>query len=699
MKNSNQLALFGMLSVVSLAAAAADGTNPKPVDTSQWKCESCPFEKGTSGTVDVGAGSVSEKSAKFGEYNGLKKKGEHFVGDGAARFRGTDGNYWNLDASNLGLDTRALDAEGGQQGKYKLRLKYDELPHNLSDTVSTPFIGSGSGSLTLPAGFAASTTAGMAPGSLQQFDLGTRRKRLGVGASWTPVTSWEYALNFRHQTKEGTKRSAGAFFVNSSQLIEPVDYATDQIDASASYSDRKLQLKFGYYGSIFKNSIDSLSWANPYGTTGPGSFLQQFPNAATGQLALPPDNQFHQVLASAGYQLSDRTRASADFAIGRMTQNDSFLQYGTTVAGPGGSLNGRVETLDANLKLSSAVTDRLRLNAAYAHNDRDNKTPQSLYQVFTTDMFAGAPRINLPYSFTQDKVKLSGDYKATASIRASAGFDYDTHKRTFLEADRTHENTAWGKVSSHISEKVDLTFKYAHASRRNSGYQVVPAITPPENPLLRKYNMADRTRQTTGLRMDIAATENVNVGLGLDISKDDYDASTIGLQSGRDVSLNGDVSWIITPETSMHVFGGHQEIKSTQAGSEAFSTADWTGKNYDKVDFVGLGVKHAAIKDKLDIGADFTVTRSRGEISVSTGASNPGFPDLRTSLDSLRFYANYKLNDKTSLIGSYWFEQYDSKNWMLDGVTFNTIPNVLTFGEQAPHYRVHVLRVALRHKF
>src|SRR5512141_1536124 len=129
MKTTNQLLLLGMLSALPVAAAAADGAAPAAVDTSQWKCESCKFEQGVSGTLDVGAGSVSDKSAEFGQYNGLGKDGGYFIGDGSVRSRGDDGSYWNLNASNLGLDSRAVDAEGGKQGNYKLRFKYDETPH------------------------------------------------------------------------------------------------------------------------------------------------------------------------------------------------------------------------------------------------------------------------------------------------------------------------------------------------------------------------------------------------------------------------------------------------------------------------------------------------------------------------------------------------------------------------------------------
>ena len=47
---------------------------------------------------------------------------------------------------------------------------------------------------------------------------------------------------------------------------------------------------------MFRNGDDSLTWQNP--------FTAGVVGAASGQLALAPDNQFHQLLASAGYAIS-----------------------------------------------------------------------------------------------------------------------------------------------------------------------------------------------------------------------------------------------------------------------------------------------------------------------------------------------------------------------------------------------------------
>ncbi len=140
-------------------------------------------------------------------------------------------------------------------------------------------------------------------------------------------------------------------------------------------------------------------------------------------------------------------------------------------------------------------------------------------------------------------------------------------------------------------------------------------------------------------------------------------------------------------------------IKSRQTGSQTFSTPDWRGDNKDTIDFAGIGIRKAAIKDKLDVGADYTFTRSRSEVGVKRGVIEPGFPDLSTTRHSLKLYATYRIKDDWSLRAGYWYEHYDSENWMLDGVTAGTIPNVLTFGQQPPQDRVHVVAVSARYKF
>lgn len=699
MKTANGLALIVLATLVLClpAPARADDQTAAEPDTSKWKCKFCQFEApGRSGLLDLGLGVVSDDSYKFGEYSGLEKKGAFLVGNATGRYRGEDAAYLDLSVTNLGLDSRTLGIEGGKQGKYKLFLKFNELPHNISDTAKTPFTGVGSSSLNYT-------------NVLHDVDLYTLRKRIDLGGSLIPVTRWEYAVKVRHETKDGQRGTAGPFYFSSAQLIQPVDYVTDQVDISAAYNGAKLQGKLAYYGSIFKNSDASLTWQNPNAL--PGSFPDK------GQLALPPSNQFHQIVITSGYQFTDRTRAMGEVTLGRMTQDEAFLPATTntslpTITLPRASLNGQVDTVNANFKVVSAPIDKLRLNAAYTYSDRNNKTPQSTYQWVSTDTFPRlstdptvTTRTNQPYSFTRNLVNLSADYRLPKYAKLAAGYDYDNYKRPLQDIDKTSEQTLWGKVTAKADKYADWMFKFAHAKRDVSAFQPNAEIYPPQNVLMRKYNMADRDRNTVGFHTGITPVERLSLGVGIDYAKDNYSKSLVGLLDGVQSDVNGDASLVLTDKATMTLFINHEDIKSSQGGMQDASNVppiqDWHARNHDTTDTAGLGVKYN-VNEKLDLGADYSASRSTGRVSVSTflgGHVDQPFPDLTTKLDTVKIYGIYKLKPAVALHAAYWYERYNSTDWTLDGVTPFNIPNVISLGQLSPSYHVNVVTLSVRYSF
>jgi predicted porin len=119
----------------------------------------------------------------------------------------------------------------------------------------------------------------------------------------------------------------------------------------------------------------------------------------------------------------------------------------------------------------------------------------------------------------------------------------------------------------------------------------------------------------------------------------------------------------------------------------------------DTFEVLGLGVKHVAIPNKLDIGADFTVSRSRSDVAVDNILAAPAFPTARTKLETFKLYGTYNLKDNLSITGSYQYEHYDTTDWRLDGIGPGTVSNLLGLGAQAPNYSVNVFRVAMRYRF
>src|SRR5664279_4398362 len=93
--------------------------------------------------VEVGGGYVSQDSFKFGQYNGLFNKG--FYGVLNIDVRSADAPdsdsavRWRVNGTDLGLDTRRITAEVGQQGKFRINVGFDELRSNRSDTYQTPY--------------------------------------------------------------------------------------------------------------------------------------------------------------------------------------------------------------------------------------------------------------------------------------------------------------------------------------------------------------------------------------------------------------------------------------------------------------------------------------------------------------------------------------------------------------------------------
>jgi MtrB/PioB family decaheme-associated outer membrane protein len=687
-----------LLVSMALAALAGAAVAQQAPNTSQWQCSSCPFPQASWGEVGVGAVNVSRDSYAFGRNTGLEE-GAYLGLDAAAGYAEPNGDYYSLYATDVGLPYGAVEYEGGVQGRLKLKFRYAELPYRVSDSGRTVFDGVGSNSLTLPLGWVPGVTTATMSGlaaSLHEVKIDSKRKQTGVGVSVIPGRDWEVGVSFKQEQREGTKRMAGPFFFNSMQLVAPVNYLTEDVEAYASYAAPRWQVRLAYQGSTFTDSDSALRWENP--------FVQATPGASVGQLALPPDNQFHQLSVSGAYQFNERTRATATLAKGRMKQDERFLAATVNptlapIALPRSSLQGEVDTMRADVKVVSALTDKWGLNVAYTRDDRDNKTPQSTYNWVVTDMNTAVARANLPYSYTRDLFKVSADYRFTPRAKGSIGADRDKQDRTYQEVSKTTEDTVWAKYTLRTRDHFDVTLDIARASRDGSSYEALP-LNPPENPVLRKYNMADRDRDTAGVRVAMRPLEGLTLGFDYSQSKDDYANSAVGMTYARRSSLGTDLAAQLTDDTSLHLYYSVEEIKSQQAGAQSpTNPPDWSAENVDSIQTAGLGIKHALIKDKLDVGADLTTSHSVGNVKVSVTGSDPLFPNLKSDLNILKVHATYRMTKELAIRGAVWHERFSSANWALDGVAPATMANVLALGETSPSYKVTVASLTLRYSF
>jgi MtrB/PioB family decaheme-associated outer membrane protein len=698
---------LGWLSAASVPSGSVLAGDTAPVNQRPpgWECRWCPEVSEASGELTVGAAYESDSSAKFGEYRGMGDEGGYALADVEASYRGDDSTYAEVSGRDLGLTRRKVRVEAGEQGGYRVYLDYSQLPRLGPDTGRTPYLGVGGDVLTLPEDWvSADSTAGMTAlgSSLRPLELKQKRKRAEAGGSFRGFSNWEFSGRFRQELKEGKKSLGGAIGPNFGAaraviLPEPVDYETNEVEVKASYARWGLQAEFGYFGSFFTDHNRSLTWQNPFAEPGSPERL--------GRLALPPDNQFNQISGSLGYDLGRDTRITANLALGRMTQDESFLPF--TINPdlqrplPRSSPDAEVNTRLVNLKILSRPTERLRLLGEYKFDERDNDTPQAEYDYVVADS-AGSlvSRINLPYGYRRNLFRAEGGYELPRRTDLSVGVAHDRFDRSYQEADRTDENSVWVKLKSSPHERIDLRLGYEYKDRDNDSYSPVPETTPPQNPLMRKFYMADRKRNKATAALTARFNDAWSLGLSADYSDDDYTHSQLGLTEGKDYSATLDASYNPRRGVTVHAFYTRQKIESEQAGSQTFSTPDWSAKTDDSFNTLGAGVKWTLLADRLDLGLDYVYADSKGSIDVTSDlVPTEPLPDFKTRRHTLSLNATYRLKEDLDLRVGYLYERYRSDDWTLDGVDPDTIPNVLSLGEQSPNYSVSLYSAAVRMRF
>lgn len=693
-RHNNRLSATIATALLTPVAAMAQ------VDTSEWNCEYCPFADGYRAEVDVGADYVSEDAARFGNGTGLDEKGAevHLAGEGRYLNDGTEVS-WH--AEDLGIDSRVLELSAGKPGKFEVGLGYRELPYRLFDTTSTIFASSGADTLTLPAGWVpAGTTSGFTEldASLTQQNIEIDRQILEFGAKYLPTSKVKLYADYSRQQRDGVRVMAGSRFTQSAFLPRPVDDYTDQFDAGVRFSLGSMNLALAYYGSFYRNDVESLTWDNPFTAV---------VGAEQGRLATEPDNDFQQFSLSGVYRAATwDTVLAFSAAVGRGEQNGALLPYtiNPTLAIsplPVTSLDGQVDTSNYALTITSRPFERASIRLSYRFDERDNQTPVSTWSRVITDTFpSGAAEMNIPYSFERSRLNLSASYRLFDTVKVSAGYDRTDLDRDFQEVAEQTEDTGWGKLRWRPTANLEATLKGGASTRDIDNYDTDIGLAFGQNPLMRKYNLAYRYREFAEVSLSASMSETpISIGMTYLYADDSYSRSELGLTESNEDRFTVDFSWAVSENSSVYLTAGGESIDSIQLGSETFTGPTWEAAHDDDFTHYGGGFRIAGTEDKFDLTFDYT--RSEGETEIKFAGpvvSATPLPALESTMDSLRLSLNYKISERFDASIGVRYERFETADWALDGVQADTIPTVLTMGASPYDYDVWVFGIGFSYK-
>ena len=688
--------LYVLLAVLLAALPATSKTAETSPES--WSCETCPAVTGWEWNIDGGIAYLVDDAFRFGDYTGLDDSGAYLMGDVLGHYRGDDSTYMQIEGYARGLDSSAIFFRGGKQSVYEIRASYQSIPRRFFSSTTTPFTGVGSASLLLPAAWVHAPTTGemtelanVSSPTAIGLDWGV----LGLGIDYRPAQRWQMRVDYTRRAREGLQRSSGSFLYNTSEFAAPVDYTTDDIELSANYSADTWQASASYSGSFFSNGNAGLAWDNPYSVPA---------GVDSGQIALPPDNTSHQVSLAASMLLPARTTLNGQLSFGKLSQNASLLPYTVnpnlaTDPLPLNSADASIDTLNVNLRVTTSPWSRVTFEGELRFNDFDNKTSVNDYNYVTTDSALSlVPAVNPAYDYQRRTLKFRAEYRLPGGTKLSAGVENKNIERSRQDRKETRTNRLWLRARSRLGSVGQLTLDLFVDDRDGTDYQVVDKPLATENPLMRKYNMADRQRQGVRLRGSLYAWRRADFGLQLEAGSDDYQNSAIGLTDDEYLRIGADFSFQIGETASVYASIHREEINTSQSNSQSFSEPDWSALTNDTFNMATLGLNYPGLFSVVDASLEYGWSESIGESGSDTSGLPNSFPDLRSQRSNLNLSLSYPYSDSLSLRFDYMFESLDSDDWSLDGVGPDTIPNLLALGANAWNYDANVFFFSVRYR-
>jgi hypothetical protein len=283
--------------------------------------------------------------------------------------------------------------------------------------------------------------------------------------------------------------------------------------------------------------------------------------------------------------------------------------------------------------------------------------------------------------------------------KLSAGWDREEWDRDFQETESSTEDRAWARLRVRPVPWLTLDARYGGAHRDADPYVSTTLTGAPQNPLLRKFNLANRERDFWDLGAQLSLPGDVTLAVDGFHRDDDYPDSAIGLTESSDVGGTLDLSWSISEKIAAFAFYAQQEITSKQSGSQSFGAPDWQAESRDRIESGSIGVRLDPLGNRWSVEFDYFLMDSKGEIDMLTGLAASAFPPLRIRSHGPRLRAVYRATPALEIIGNLQYEHFDADDWALDGVEPDTLPSILSSGADAYDYDVNLIGLSFRYNF
>jgi MtrB/PioB family decaheme-associated outer membrane protein len=559
--------------------------------------------------------------------------------------------------------------------------------------------------------------------------LNVDRETAKVSLRYTPTPNWNIRLDYSHEDRNGNQGFGTAINgFNTIELPAPISYTTQNFSGSVEYAgdwatDKRWNLNLTYNGSIFENKYESFTWDNPFRLTAPGGAN----TANEGRNSLPPDNHAHRMTLSGGIDLPFDSRYVGTYSYSIMRQNEAFMPFtiNPTILSSGAipmtnlsllpapSLDGKIDEILINNVLTTRFDDELTGTVRFRYLSVDNNTPLLFFPEYVRADGArqNDDRQNYRPAYARTTSSADLNWRAMPGLKLGTSFGWERYDRDNREADVTDEYS--GKIfvdfTPEMLEWMSLRASVLQAERRYDTYDALQNVGiigyPPagtaflQNPLLRKFDMADRSRTKADASLEIVFEEGWITTPTGSWRKDEFGDN---LANGGELGLKEETYWNAGIEQTFPLADNIAVMLSyvrenfdrtivnrqkTVVG-EGNPADNWGSRIKDIVNTfggsanIGLGTSEL-LPGTIDLEFNYIYSHTDNEtqtyaLGLNNRTSTPQYPDVTNTFQRLDGVVKYGVDP--GLVQSlgwdgevvvklrYAFERNEMTNWAIDSM-------------------------------
>ena len=689
-----KLALLSLCALFHVGTLASYATNYTNVDVSRWQCLLCEFNNyfGATGQTSVTSILTTDDSDRFGRNGSFERAGTRSVLEANMGVNRSSGWVFNVLASNVGLDSNDFAFEVKNSGSLEAEIRFQKYRRLTESEALTPFHITND-RLTLDSdwqrnnqthGFSSLATAN------RFVELATTRRLLESTVNLDITPRIEISIQHRSESKEGIDGAFRDGILQSVELPRTIDQESISNRVQISYRDRRLSAAWSRTDSTFENFEPVLQWESPYRF---GPLENQSANASSHRHFSDTFDVCFSLPHNSQLRLHDRW--------GETKTTPRSLRYGF------GDLIRDIEPVELfaereyhsrRVLFSTELSRSIEVSISRLIYKINDFRPMEALTPALGGLFLLPLRSFRPGDFERRESEITVNYRTDTRMSVRSRIWENTRTRMHQEI---RENQTQGieiNLTRALSSSWESFLTGRVESRAASEFQAVTT----NNPHTRRFHQAHMTgRIWSGGVNYTSPPQHTFVSIVADLERQDYPYSALGFDQSENRGMTLSYGLRIGKRTSVDGYVASHKHFATINGSQSLDLSmPWLYSSNNSVHSAGLRLLIKPFSTYVDnVLFDYTLSDGQARLRTLFDGSTSFFPSQISRHESIDILVEFREIYGTRITARIYFEEYDAKDWSIDGIHQSTLSKILTLGSDYPPYSNTVFAIELGRGF